>query len=63
MKIAFISKPCGLPRWFRGIKNPPVNAGDMGLIPRTGRFPGAGNGNPLQYFARKIPRTEEPGRL
>ena len=25
------------------------NAGDMGLIPGSGRFPGAGNGNPLQY--------------
>ena len=24
------------------------NAGDMGSIPGSGRFPGAGNGNPLQ---------------
>ena len=24
-------------------------AGDMGLIPGSGRFPGEGNGNPLQY--------------
>ena len=34
------------------VKNPPANAGDarnMGLIPGLGRFPGAGNGNPLQY--------------
>ena len=33
------------------VKNPPANAGDadMGLIPRSGRFPGGGNGNPLQY--------------
>ena len=34
------------------VKNPPVNAGDvrdMGLIPRLGRSPGEGNGNPLQY--------------
>ena len=23
--------------------------GDRGLIPRSGRFPGEGNGNPLQY--------------
>ena len=29
--------------------NPPVNAGDMGLIPGLGRFPGERNGNPLQY--------------
>ena len=25
------------------------NAGDLGLIPVSGRFPGEGNGNPLQY--------------
>ena len=31
------------------VKNPPANAGDKGLIPGSGRFPGVGNGNPLQY--------------
>ena len=34
------------------VKNPPANAGDggdAGLIPASGRFPGVGNGNPLQY--------------
>ena len=31
------------------IKNPPANAGDAGSIPRSGRSPGGGNGNPLQY--------------
>ena len=31
------------------VKNPSAKAGDMGLIPRSGRFPGEGNGNPLQY--------------
>ena len=30
-------------------KNPSANAGDPGLIPSTGRSPGEGNGNPLQY--------------
>ena len=30
-------------------KNLPVNAGDAGLIPASGRSPGGGNGNPLQY--------------
>ena len=25
------------------------NAGDPGLIPGSGRYPGKGNGNPLQY--------------
>ena len=31
------------------VKNPPANAGDSGLIPGLGRFPGGGNCNPLQY--------------
>ena len=31
------------------------NAGDLGSIPRLGRSPGEGNGNPLQYFCRKNP--------
>ena len=34
------------------VKNPPANAGDtreIGSIPGSGRFPGEGNGNPLQY--------------
>ena len=34
------------------VKNLPANAGeesDMGLIPGSGRSPGVGNGNPLQY--------------
>ena len=30
-------------------KNLPANAGDMGLIPESGRSLGEGNGNPLQY--------------
>ena len=40
----------GLPRWFSG-KDLPTNegaAGDMGLIPGSGRSP-KGKGNPLQY--------------
>ena len=34
------------------VKNPPANAGDagdQGSIPGSGRSPGAGNGNSLQY--------------
>ena len=31
------------------IKNPPVSAGDAGSTPVSGRSPGEGNGNPLQY--------------
>ena len=31
------------------VKNPLANVGDIGLIPGSGRSPGEGNGNPLQY--------------
>ena len=31
------------------VENPPAKAGDVGSIPVLGRFPGEGNGNPLQY--------------
>jgi len=31
------------------VKNLPANAGDAGLIPQSGRSPGEGNRNPLQY--------------
>ena len=31
------------------VKNLPANTGDAGLIPGSGRSPGGGNGNPLQY--------------
>ena len=37
-------------------KNSPANGGDtgdMGSIPRSGRSPEVGNGNPLQYFSLK----------
>ena len=30
------------------VKNLPENAGEMGLIPGSGRSPGEGNDNPLQ---------------
>ena len=33
------------------VKNPPANAGDVGLIPGSGRSPGEGHGNPLQYYS------------
>ena len=31
------------------VKNPPDNAGDVGSIPGSGRYPGEGNGKLLQY--------------
>ena len=44
-------------------KNPPANAGDAGSIPRSGRSPGEGNGNPLQCSSQERPWTGEPGEL
>ena len=40
------------------VKNPSANAGDvrdLGLIPGSGRSPGGGHGNPLQYSCLKNP--------
>ena len=37
------------------VKNLPANAGDVGLIPGLGRFPGGGHGNPLQYACLENP--------
>ena len=31
------------------VKNLPAKAGNVGSIPRSGRSPGEGNDNPLQY--------------
>ena len=45
MGICFMELP-----WWLSVKNPPANAGNMGSILVSGRFPGGGNGNPLQHF-------------
>ena len=40
------------------VKNLPANTGETGdvsLIPGWGRFPGRGNGDPLQYFCQENP--------
>ena len=39
------------------------NAEDAGSIPGSGRSPGGGNGNPLQYSCLENPMDGEPGRL
>ena len=45
------------------VKNLPVNAGNLGLIPGLGKAPAGGNGNRLQYSCLGNPRTEERGGL
>ena len=52
----------GLPGWL-SVKNPSANAGDMGLIPGSGRSPEGGNGDHFSILVWKIPWTEEPGGL
>ena len=42
------------------VKNLPANAGDTGSILESGRFPGEGNGNPLQCTCLENPWTAEP---
>ena len=38
------------------------NAGDLGLIPGLGRFPGKGKGNPLRYSCLENPMDRGPWR-
>ena len=45
----------GLPRWLSR-KASVCSEGDAGSNPGLGRFPGEGNGNPLQYSCRKSHR-------
>ena len=40
-------------------KESACTAGDLGLIPGLGRFPGEGNGNPLQYSCLENPMDRE----
>ena len=48
------------------VKNPPTNAGDIrdtGSIPESGKSPGRGHGNSLQYSCLENPWIEEPDSL
>ena len=45
------------------VKNPPASEGDAdnkGSIPGSGRAPGGGNGNLLQYSCLENPRQRNP---
>ena len=44
-------------------KESACNEGDLGLIPGSGRSPGLGNGNPLQYSCLGNPMDRGLGRL
>ena len=50
------------PPWWLSSKESAYNAGDvgdMGLVPGSGRSPGRGHGNPLQYSRLKNPIHRE----
>ena len=42
--------------WWLGDKAPNCNAGDLGSIPGSGRSPGGGNDNQLQYSCQENPK-------
>ena len=59
-----------LDKWYilyssQVVNNSPANAGDvgdLGSISRSGRSPGVGNGNPLQYSSLENPMNREVWR-
>ena len=59
--LAFTSIMWGFPCSSVG-KESVCNAGDPGLIPGLGRFPGEGNDNPLQYSCLENPMVREAWR-
>ena len=47
------------------VKNPPTNAADVrdaGSVPESGRSPGGGHGNPLQYSCLENPTDRRDWR-
>ena len=44
------------------VKASACNEGDLGSIPGSGRSPGEGNGNPLQYSCLENPMDSPRGR-
>ena len=60
-EVLLLPSPGDIDKGFPGatmIKNLPANAGDsgdIGSIPASGRSPGVGNGNPLQYSCLENP--------
>ena len=53
-----LRSPMGFPGGSE-VKASASNAGDLGSIPGSGRSPGEGNGNPLQYSCLENPMDGE----
>ena len=63
---AYPDSSFGLPRWLIGKKKSTCNTGDVGdtsLIPGSGRSPGGGHGNPLQYSCLESITDRGPWRV
>ena len=45
------------------VKNPPINAGDVGSVPGLGRSPEKEMASHSSILGWEIPKTEEPGGL
>ena len=54
-------EPIGFPGGSDG-KASACNAGDLGSLPGSGRSPGEGNSNPLQYSCLENPMDREAWR-
>ena len=60
LRLHLQCRGCGFDRWW-GFpcssvgKESAFSAGELGSIPRSGRSPGEGNGNPLQYSCLENP--------
>ena len=57
-ECTFEGFPIGFPGGS-GSKESACKAGDLGSFPGSGRFPGKGNGNPLQYSCLENPTDSE----
>ena len=60
----YLIKDCypkyGLPQWFSGKESAcsAGDTGDVGSIPGSGRSPGGGHGNPIQYSCLENPQGQ-----
>ena len=62
LKHPFEEYRASLVAWGGGKESAP-SVGDLDLMPGSGRSPGGGNGNALQYSCLVKPWTEQPGGL
>ena len=61
MNFGLLLEILGLPWWLNG-KESACQAGYIDSVPGSGRSPGGGNGNPLQYPCLENPMDREVWR-